>query len=135
ALVAARDDFPMAFGRGGEVTDSRPTPPPGHLASKLVACDLLNIGMRELDALIQSGRVRTERIKGRLYVDLGDVERNAGQPLRIGGGAGVTPNARPWCRPWHATGSTPDQPAPIRGNRGVRRTMATGKACRSAEPM
>jgi hypothetical protein len=58
--------------------------PAGPLASARAAADLTGMPRPELDDLIRRGAVRTERIGGKLYVDLDDAER-AAKATREGG--------------------------------------------------
>jgi hypothetical protein len=51
--------------------------PSGPLVSPKVAADLAGIDPGELDALVRTGAVRSERIKSRLFVNLDDAERLA----------------------------------------------------------
>ena len=66
------------------MTDPRPGLPPGPRVSTRVAIDLTGIDPRDLENLIRSGAVRTERIGGKLFIDLEDTERAAEE--RAGGG-------------------------------------------------
>jgi hypothetical protein len=54
----------------------------GTLASARVAAELLAIAPALVEDLIRSGAVRTERIDGKLFVSLDDVERAARGVLR-----------------------------------------------------
>ena len=49
--------------------------PKGPLVSANVVANLLRINPDVLDDLIHRGAVRTERIKGNLFIDLDDAER------------------------------------------------------------
>ncbi len=55
------------------------TPPRGPRVSARVAADLIGITGPALDALIDRGVVRTERIGGKTFVDLDDAERAASE--------------------------------------------------------
>jgi hypothetical protein len=57
---------------------------PGPLASLRAAADLTGIDPRELDALVRIGAVRSERIKGRLFVSLDDAARVAARKRKGG---------------------------------------------------
>ena len=62
----------------------RPTPR-GPRVSPRVAADLIGISPPELDALIRRESVRTERIGGKVFVDLDDAERAAKASAEGGG--------------------------------------------------
>jgi hypothetical protein len=59
--------------------------PSGPLASARAAADLCGIDPAELDTVVRTGAVRSERIKGRLFINLDDAERAA----RDGAGKGA----------------------------------------------
>ncbi len=52
-----------------------PSHPPGPLASPVAASDIAGISLDAVHALIRDGSVRSERIKGSLFVDLDDIAR------------------------------------------------------------
>lgn len=60
------------------------TPPRGPRVSLRVAADLIGLPRTELDALVGRGIIRTERIRGKLFIDLDDAERTANE-LKGGG--------------------------------------------------
>jgi hypothetical protein len=63
---------------------SEPALPSGPLVSPKVAADLAGIDPGELDALVRTGAVRSERIKGRLFVNLDDAARVADRKRKGG---------------------------------------------------
>lgn len=54
-----------------------PQLPTGPLVSPPVAADLSGMPLPRLELLIRSGEVRAERIEGKTFVDLSEVERLA----------------------------------------------------------
>ena len=57
---------------------------PGPLATLRAASDLTGIPRERLESLIASGKIRTERINGKTFVDIDEAERveMGGEPCR-----------------------------------------------------